>query len=48
MARSPMITADTRDDSQFAMVNKNRVVRHMREMGLRYKTTKKFIVTTHS
>jgi len=48
MAGSPMITPDMRDESQFSTVSKNRVARHMREMGLRCKTTKKFVVTTDS
>jgi len=48
MAGSPMITADLRAESPFATVSKNRVARHMRAMGLRCKTTKKFIVTTDS
>jgi len=48
MAGSPMITADLRAESPFATVSKNRVARHMRAMGLRCKTTKKFVVTTDS
>ena len=48
MAGSPMITADLRTESPFATVSKNRVARHMRAMGLRCKTTKKFIVTADS
>jgi putative transposase len=48
MAGSPMITADLRAESSFATMSKNRVAEHMRAMGLRYKTTKKFVVTTDS
>jgi len=48
MAGSPIIIADLRAESPFATVSKNRVARHMRAMGLRCKTTKKFIVTTDS
>jgi len=48
MAKSPMITADLRAESPFATVSKNRVARHMRAMGLRCKTTRKFVVTTDS
>jgi len=43
-----MITMDMRDDSQFATIIKNRVARHMHEMRLCCKTTKKFVVTTDS
>ena len=48
MAGSPMITADIRAESKFSLVSKNRVARHMRDMGLRCKATKKFVVTTDS
>ncbi len=48
MAGSPMIAADLRSEPPFATVSKNRVARHMRAMGLRCKTTKKFVVTTDS
>jgi putative transposase len=43
-----MITADLRSEPEFAAVSKNRVARHMRDMGLRCRTTKKFVVTTDS
>lgn len=48
MAGSPMITADLRSEPEFATVSKNRVARHMKDMGLRCRTTKKFVVTTDS
>ena len=47
-AGSPMIAADLRSEPYFARVSKNRVARHMRAMGLRCKTTRKFVVTTDS
>ncbi len=48
MAGSPMITADLKDESEFSDVSKNRVARLMREMDLKCKTIKKFVVTTDS
>lgn len=48
MAGSPMITADLRAEPEYAKVGKNRVARHMKEMGLRCRATRKFIVTTDS
>ena len=48
MAGSPMITADLRAESEFSKVSKNRVARHMKEMGLKCRATKKFVVTTDS
>ena len=48
MVGSPIITADLREDPAFSNVSRNRVVRLMREMGLRCKTVKKFVVTTDS
>lgn len=48
MAGSPMITGDLRSEPGFATVGKNRVARHMKDMGLRCRTTKKFVVTTDS
>ena len=48
MAGSPMLTADLRSEPEFERVGKNRVARHMREMGLRCKTLKKFIATSNS
>lgn len=43
-----MITADLRAEQQFQNVSRPRVARHMRKMGLRCRTTKKFVVTTDS
>ena len=48
MAGSPMITADLRADPEFSKVSKNRVARHMQEMGLKCRATRKFVVTTDS
>ena len=48
MAGSPMITADLHDYPEFCDVSQNRVARLMREMGLKCKTLKKFVVTTDS
>jgi putative transposase len=48
MAGSPMITADLHDAPEFSDVGKNRVARLMREMGLKCKTLKKFVITTDS
>ena len=48
MAGSPIITADLREDPEFSNVSRNRVARLMKEMGLRCKTVKKFVVTTDS
>lgn len=48
MAGSPMITADLRAESGFESVGKNRVARHMKAMGLRCKSVKKFVATTNS
>jgi len=48
MAGSPMITADLHDDPEFSRVSRNRVARLMREMGLKCRTVKKFVVTTDS
>jgi putative transposase len=48
MAGSPMITADLRAEPEFSKVSKNRVARHMKEMGLKCRATKKFVVTTDS
>jgi putative transposase len=47
-AGSPMITADLHAEQQFQNVSRQCVAKHMRDMGLRCKTTKKFIVTTDS
>ncbi|MBL0381551.1 MAG: transposase [Desulfofustis sp. PB-SRB1] len=48
MAGSPMITADLRAEPEFSNVGKNQVARHMREMGLKCRATRKFVVTTDS
>jgi len=48
MAGSPLIAADLRSEPGYSNVSKNRVARHMKEMGLKCKTLKKFIVTTDS
>ena len=48
MAGSPIITADLRAQSEFSTVSKNRVARHMKDMGLKCKTMKKYVVTTDS
>jgi len=48
MAGSPMITADLHDDPEFSRVSRNRVARLMREMRLKCRTVKKFVVTTDS
>ena len=48
MSGSPVIAADLREDPEFSNVSRNRVARHMKEMGLRCKTVKKFVVTTDS
>ena len=48
MAGSPMITVDLREGSEFSNVSPNTVDIFMREMGLKSKTVKKFVVTTDS
>ncbi len=48
MAGSPMITADLRENPDFLNISRNRVARHMKKMGLKCKTVKKFVVTTDS
>ena len=48
MAGSPMITADLRSEPDFSSVGKNRVARQMKDMGLKCKAAKKYIVTTNS
>jgi putative transposase len=48
MAGSPMITADLHDEAEFSNVSRPRVARLMREMGLKCRTVKKFVVTTDS
>jgi len=48
MAGSPMIAADIQDAPGFSKVSRPRVARLMREMGLKCRTVKKFVVTTDS
>ena len=48
MVGSPMITADLREDPEFSKVSRPRVARHMKKMGLKCRTVKKFVVTTGS
>ena len=48
MVGSPIITEDLREEPHFSNVSRNRVARLMREMGLRCKAVKKFVVTTDS
>lgn len=48
MAGSPMITADLRAEPEFSSVGRNRVARQMKNMGLKCKAAKKYIVTTDS
>lgn len=48
MAGSPLITADLHEDRQFSSASRPRVARYMKEMGLKCKTVKKFVVTTDS
>lgn len=48
MVGAPVVTADLRDEHEFSKVSRPRVARFMLEMGLRCKTTKKFVVTTDS
>jgi transposase InsO family protein len=42
--KQPLIAADLRAEPEFSTVSKNRVARHMKDMGLRCKTVKKFEV----
>jgi putative transposase len=48
MVGSPMITADLNDEAEFSNVSKNTVARLMRQMSLKSKTAKKYVVTTDS
>ncbi len=48
MIGSPMLTADLHDDPEFSKVSRNRVARHMKDMGLKCQSVKKFVVTTDS
>ncbi len=48
MIGSPMLTADLNDNPEFSKVSRNRVARHMKDMGLRCRSVKRFVVTTNS
>ncbi|WP_407929146.1 IS3 family transposase [Desulfomarina profundi] len=48
MVGSPIITADLHDQPEFSNVSRQRVARMMKEMGLKCRTVKKFVVTTDS
>ena len=48
MAGSPMITVNLCPEPEFPKVSKNRVACHMRDMGMKCKTNKKYVVTTDS
>lgn len=48
MVGSPIVTADPHDNHEFSKVSRPRVARPMREMGLKSKTVRKFVVTTDS
>jgi putative transposase len=48
MVGSLMMTADLHEDPEFSEISRNRVARHMKEMGLICCTVKKFVVTTDS
>ncbi len=48
MVGSPIVTADLHDDHEFSKVSRPRVARMMRDMGLKCRATKKFVVTTDS
>ena len=48
MIGSPIVTADLPDDEEFSKVSRPRVTRMMREVGLKCRATKKFVVTTDS
>ncbi len=47
-AGSPLIWSDLRDEVEWSSVSVNRVARLMKEMGLRCKSTRKFVATTDS
>ena len=48
MAGSPLITADLREEPAFSNVSRNRVARLMKEMGLKCRAIRKYVVTTDS
>ncbi len=45
---SPMMTADLRSEEVFSTISRPRVARHMCQMGLKCRTTRKYVVTTDS
>ena len=45
---SPMLTADLRAEPAFTHISRQRVARHMRCLGLRCRTSRRFVVTTDS
>ena len=45
---SPMLTADLRAEPAFTHISRQRVARHMRYLGLRCRTSRRFVVTTDS
>jgi len=48
MAGSPLITEDLRDDPEYKTIHRSRVAALMKEMGLKCKIQKQFVVTTDS
>ena len=48
MIGSPGLTEDLREEPGFGNISRNRVARHMKDVGLKCKTVKKFAVTTDS
>ncbi len=48
MVGIPIVTAGLHGNQEFLKVSRPRVARLMNKMGLRYKTVRKFVVTTHS
>ena len=48
MAGSPLITEDLHDDPEYKTVHRSRVAALMKEMGLKCKIQKQFVVTTDS
>jgi len=48
MAGSPLITQDLHDDPEYQRVHRSRVATLMKDMGLRCRIQKKFVVTTDS
>lgn len=48
MAGSPLITEDLKEEPSFSNVSRNRVALLMKEMGVKSKSIKKYVVTTDS